>query len=148
MNQKSGAQINVLPNTEEQSLVNFLIQGSPEQILVAQCALEKLATDCEVITDVIDVPQTAFGRIIGWHVVFVVFLDHLCFASFCQHIISCKTFEMLFASGRGGETLKFMNRVSGARVHCSKDRGRSLEEMGKITVTGTRKEIQSAKVRF
>lgn len=66
VNQKSGAQINVLPNTEEQSMVNFLIQGSPEQILVAQCALEKLATDCEVITDVIDVPQTAFGRIIGW----------------------------------------------------------------------------------
>ncbi len=72
----------------------------------------------------------------------------MCFASFCQHIILCKTFEMLFASGRGGETLKFMNRVSGARLHCSKDRGRSLEEMGKITVTGTRKEIQSAKVRF
>lgn len=70
MNQKSGAQINVLPNTEEQSLVNFLIQGSPEQILVAQCALEKLANDCEVITDVIDVPQTAFGRIIGWRTVY------------------------------------------------------------------------------
>ncbi|XP_052427122.1 tudor and KH domain-containing protein isoform X1 [Carassius gibelio] len=111
VNQKSGAQINVLPNTEEQSLVNFLIQGSPEQILVAQCALEKLATDCEVITDVIDIPQTAFGRIIG----------------------------------RGGETLKFINRVSGARVNCSKDRGHSLEEKGKITITGTRKEIQSAK---
>lgn len=111
VNQKSGAQINVLPNTEEQSMVNFLIQGSPEQILVAQCALEKLATDCEVITDVIDVPQTAFGRIIG----------------------------------RGGETLKFINRVSGARVNCSKDRGHSLEEKGKITITGTRKEIQSAK---
>ncbi|XP_073684889.1 tudor and KH domain-containing protein isoform X2 [Garra rufa] len=111
VNQKSGAQINVLPNTEEQSLVNFLIQGSPEQILVAQCALEKMATDCEVITDVIDVPQTAFGRIIG----------------------------------RGGETLKFINRVSGARVNCSKDRGRCLEEKGKITITGTRKEIQSAK---
>lgn len=111
VNQKSGAQINVLPNTEEQSMVNFLIQGSPEQILIAQCALEKLATDCEVTTDVIDVPQTAFGRIIG----------------------------------RGGETLKFINRVSGARVNCSKDRGRSLEENGKITITGTRKEIQSAK---
>ncbi|KAK2876265.1 hypothetical protein Q8A67_020361 [Cirrhinus molitorella] len=111
VNQKSGAQINVLPNTEEQSMVNFLIQGSPEQILVAQCALEKMATDCEVITDVIDVPQTAFGRIIG----------------------------------RGGETLKFINRVSGARVNCSKDRGRSLEEKGKITITGTRKEVQSAK---
>ncbi len=55
---------------------------------------------------------------------------------------------MLFASGRGGETLKFINRVSGARVNCSKDRGRSLEEKGKITITGTRKEIQSAKVRF
>ncbi|XP_073773714.1 tudor and KH domain-containing protein isoform X1 [Danio rerio] len=111
VNQKSGAQINVLPNTEEQNMVNFLIQGSPEQILIAQCALEKLATDCEVITDVIDVPQTAFGRIIG----------------------------------RGGETLKFINRVSGAKVNCSKDRGRTLEENGKITITGTRKEIQSAK---
>ncbi|XP_016122694.1 tudor and KH domain-containing protein isoform X2 [Sinocyclocheilus grahami] len=111
VNQKSGAQINVLPITEEQSMVNFLIQGSSEQILVAQCALEKLATDCEVITDVIDVPQTAFGRIIG----------------------------------RGGETLKFINRVSGARVNCSKDRGHSLDEKGKITITGTRKEVQSAK---
>ncbi|XP_051530268.1 tudor and KH domain-containing protein isoform X2 [Myxocyprinus asiaticus] len=101
VNQKSGAQINMLPNTKEQSLVNFLIQGSPEQILVAQCALEKLATDCEVINDVIEVPQTAFGRIIG----------------------------------RGGETLKFINR----------DRGRSIQEKGKITITGTRKEIKSAK---
>lgn len=78
----------------------------------------------------------------------VVFLEHLCFASFYQHIILCKTFEMLVASGRGGETLKFINRVSGARVNCSKDRGRSLEEKGKITITGTRKEIQSAKVIF
>ncbi|XP_039521065.1 tudor and KH domain-containing protein isoform X2 [Pimephales promelas] len=111
VNQKSGAQINVLPNTEEQSMVNFLIQGSPEQILVAQCALEKLASDCELITEVIEVPQTAFGRIIG----------------------------------RGGETLKFINRVSGARVNCSKDRGHGLEEKGKITINGTRKEIQNAK---
>lgn len=92
MNQKSGAKINVLPNTEEQTMVNFLIQGSPEQILVAQCALEKLATDCEVITDVLDVPQTAFGRIIGWctlevKVSIVVFSEHLCFASFCQHVV-------------------------------------------------------------
>lgn len=55
---------------------------------------------------------------------------------------------MLIALGRGGETLKFINRVSGARVNCSKDRGRSLEEKGKITITGTRKEVQSAKVRF
>ncbi|XP_051530275.1 tudor and KH domain-containing protein isoform X5 [Myxocyprinus asiaticus] len=101
----------MLPNTKEQSLVNFLIQGSPEQILVAQCALEKLATDCEVINDVIEVPQTAFGRIIG----------------------------------RGGETLKFINRVSGARVNCPRDRGRSIQEKGKITITGTRKEIKSAK---
>ncbi|XP_016385949.1 tudor and KH domain-containing protein-like isoform X2 [Sinocyclocheilus rhinocerous] len=111
VNQKSGAQINVLPITEQQSTVNFLVQGSPEQILMAQCALEKLATDCEVTTDVIDVPQTAFGRIIG----------------------------------RGGETLKFINRVSGARVNCSKDRGHSLDEKGKIMITGTRKEVQSAK---
>ncbi|XP_065118661.2 tudor and KH domain-containing protein isoform X2 [Paramisgurnus dabryanus] len=111
VNQKSGAQINVLPNTGDQSSVNFLIKGSPEQILVAQCAIETLATDCEVINDVIEVPQTAFGRIIG----------------------------------RGGETMKFINRISGARVNCPRDRGRSLEEKGKITITGTRKEVQSAK---
>lgn len=54
----------------------------------------------------------------------------------------------IFAPGRGGETLKFINRVSGARVNCSKDRGHGLEEKGKITINGTRKEIQSAKVRF
>lgn len=65
MNQNSGALINVLPNTGDQSSVNFLIQGSHEQVLQAQCALEKLATDCEVIKDVIEVPQMAFGRIIG-----------------------------------------------------------------------------------
>lgn len=81
-------------------------------------------------------------------VVVFFFLENLCFASFCQRIILCKMFELLLASGRGGETLKFINRVSGARVNCSKDRGHSLEEKGKITITGTRKEIQSAKVRF
>lgn len=111
VNQKSGALINVLPNTGDQSSVNFLIQGSPEQVLVAQCALEKLANDCEVINDVIEVPQMAFGRIIG----------------------------------RGGDTLKFINRISGARVNCSRDRGQNLEEKGKITITGTRKEVQNAK---
>ncbi|TRY56663.1 hypothetical protein DNTS_014138 [Danionella cerebrum] len=106
VSQKSGAQIQILPNTEEQSMVNFLIRGSSEQILVAQCTLEKLATECEVKTEVIDVPQTAFGRIIG----------------------------------RGGETLKYIIRMSGATVHCSKDRGRSLEDNGNVSITGTRKE--------
>ncbi|XP_057214124.1 tudor and KH domain-containing protein isoform X1 [Triplophysa rosa] len=111
VNQKSGALINVLPNTGDQSSVNFLIQGSHEQVLWAQCALEKLATDCEVINDFIEVPQMAFGRIIG----------------------------------RGGDTVKFINRISGARVNCSRDRGQTLEEKGKITITGTRKEVQNAK---
>ncbi|XP_072523999.1 tudor and KH domain-containing protein-like isoform X2 [Salminus brasiliensis] len=65
VNQKSGAQVNVLPDGEEPSSVCFLLQGTAEQILLAKCALDKLATDCEVISDVIEVPQTAFGRIIG-----------------------------------------------------------------------------------
>lgn len=60
----------------------------------------------------------------------------------------CNMSEILFASGRGGETLKFINRVSGARVNCSKARGCTLDEKGKITITGTRNEVQSAKVRF
>ena len=65
MNQKSGAQVNVLPNGDDQSSVCFLLQGTAEQILLAKCALEKMANDSEVISDVIEVPQTAFGRIIG-----------------------------------------------------------------------------------
>lgn len=49
--------------------------------------------------------------------------------------------------GRGGETLKLISRTSGARVNCSRERGRSLEEKGKMTITGTRQEVQRAKVR-
>ncbi|XP_066522670.1 tudor and KH domain-containing protein isoform X2 [Hoplias malabaricus] len=111
VNQKSGAQINVLPDGKDQSSVCFLLQGTTEQILLAKCALEKLANDCEVITEVIEVPQTAFGRIIG----------------------------------RGGETLKLINRTSGARVNCPRDRSRSLEEKGTVTILGTRQEVQRAK---
>ncbi|KAG7324946.1 hypothetical protein KOW79_011262 [Hemibagrus wyckioides] len=111
VSQKSGAQVNVLPNSDDQSSVCFLLQGTTQQNLLAKCALEKLANDSEPITDVIEVPQTAFGRIIG----------------------------------RGGETLKFISRTSGARVNCSRERGRSLEEKGKVTIVGTRQEVQRAK---
>lgn len=48
--------------------------------------------------------------------------------------------------GRGGETLKLISRTSGARVNCSRERGHSLKEKGKITITGTRQEVQRAKV--
>ncbi|XP_030630155.1 tudor and KH domain-containing protein [Chanos chanos] len=111
VNEKSGAQVNVLPDQEGQGSVSFLLQGSAEQILLAKCALEKLARDCEVISDVVEVPQTAIGRIIG----------------------------------RGGETLKSINLTSGARVNCPKDRGRSLDDKGKVTIMGTRQEVQRAK---
>ncbi|TSK14847.1 MBT domain-containing protein 1 [Bagarius yarrelli] len=111
VSQKSGAQVNVLPNSDDQSSVCFLLQGTTQQNLLAKCALEKLANDSEPITDVIEVPQTAFGRIIG----------------------------------RGGETLKLISRTSGARLNCSCERGHSLEEKGKVTIAGTRQEIQHAK---
>ncbi|KAF5907386.1 tudor and KH domain-containing protein isoform X1 [Clarias magur] len=109
--QKSGAQVNVLPNSEDQSAVCLLLQGTTQQNLLAKCALEKLASDSELISDVLEVPQTAFGRIIG----------------------------------RGGESLKSISRTSGARVNCSRERGRSLEEKGKVTIMGTRQEVQRAK---
>ncbi|XP_007250177.3 tudor and KH domain-containing protein isoform X1 [Astyanax mexicanus] len=111
VNQQSGAQVNVLSDLEKPSSVCFLLQGTAEQILLAKCTLEKLATDCEVISDVIEVPQTAFGRIIG----------------------------------RGGETLKLISRTSGARVNCQRDRGQSMEEKGKVTISGTRQEVRRAK---
>lgn len=45
--------------------VCFLLQGSKEQVLLARCVLENLVIDCEPVTETLEVPQTAFGRIIG-----------------------------------------------------------------------------------
>ncbi|XP_045082150.1 tudor and KH domain-containing protein isoform X1 [Coregonus clupeaformis] len=117
--QKSGAHVRVLSESSQagegeqssQTTVCFLLQGSPQQVLLAKCALENLATDCETTTDVMEVPQTAFGRIIG----------------------------------RGGESLKLITRTTGARVVCPRERGRGLEEKGKVSVTGTRLEVRQAK---
>ncbi|KAG7239778.1 hypothetical protein INR49_028365 [Caranx melampygus] len=65
--QKSGAHVRVLSDSGEAGCkeVCFLLQGSKEQILLARCILENLVTDCEPVTDTLEVPQTAFGRIIG-----------------------------------------------------------------------------------
>uniref|UniRef100_A0A8C8CD44 Tudor domain-containing protein n=1 Tax=Oncorhynchus tshawytscha TaxID=74940 RepID=A0A8C8CD44_ONCTS len=71
--QKSGARVRVLSESSQagegeqscQNSVCFLLQGSPQQVLLARCSLENLAADCETTTDVMEVPQTAFGRIIG-----------------------------------------------------------------------------------
>ncbi|XP_061087179.1 tudor and KH domain-containing protein [Conger conger] len=63
--QQSGAQVKVLADTQDASAVCFQLQGSAEQVFLAKCALDKLASDSEVIADVMEVPQTAFGRIIG-----------------------------------------------------------------------------------
>lgn len=71
--QKSSARVRVLSESSQagegeqsyQNSVCFLLQGSPQQVLLARCALENLATDWETTTDVMEVPQTAFGRIIG-----------------------------------------------------------------------------------
>ncbi|KAE8284561.1 Tudor and KH domain-containing protein Tudor domain-containing protein 2 [Larimichthys crocea] len=66
--QKSGAHVRVLSDSGEpacKTAVCFLLQGSKEQILLARCVLENLVTDCEPVTEALEVPQTAFGRIIG-----------------------------------------------------------------------------------
>ncbi|KAM4624621.1 tudor and KH domain-containing protein isoform 2-T2 [Polymixia lowei] len=68
VNVKSGAHVRVLSESRElssQTAVCVLLQGSPEEVLLARCVLENLATDCEPATEVLEVPQTAFGRIIG-----------------------------------------------------------------------------------
>ncbi|XP_076008460.1 tudor and KH domain-containing protein [Genypterus blacodes] len=66
--QQSGAHIRVLSSSGEpgcKPTVCFLLQGSQEQILLAHCVLENLASDCEPVTEAVEVPQSAFGRIIG-----------------------------------------------------------------------------------
>ncbi|XP_054454781.1 tudor and KH domain-containing protein [Anoplopoma fimbria] len=66
--EKSGARVRILPDSGEpgcKTTVCFLLQGSQEQVLLARCVLENLVTDCEPVTEALEVPQTAFGRIIG-----------------------------------------------------------------------------------
>ncbi|KAM6897192.1 tudor and KH domain-containing protein [Xenentodon cancila] len=66
--QKSGAHVTVLPESEEpgsKATVCFLLQGLKEQVLLARCVLQNLVIDCEPATDVLEVPQASFGRIIG-----------------------------------------------------------------------------------
>ncbi|XP_028817728.1 tudor and KH domain-containing protein isoform X1 [Denticeps clupeoides] len=111
VNQNSGAQVNILPDIMNQTTVTFLLRGFPDQVTVAKCALDKLVFDCEVINEVVKVPKTAFGRIIG----------------------------------RGGETIKLISRTSGARVNCMKDLRSILEQKGKVSIIGTRREVQTAK---
>lgn len=45
--------------------VCFQLHGSKEQVLLARCVLQNLAINCEPVMDVLEVPQAAFGRIIG-----------------------------------------------------------------------------------
>uniref|UniRef100_A0A3B4B5V9 Tudor domain-containing protein n=1 Tax=Periophthalmus magnuspinnatus TaxID=409849 RepID=A0A3B4B5V9_9GOBI len=66
--QKSGAHVRVMSDTVSsgsKSEVCFVLQGSKEQVLLARCVLENLVTDCEPVSETMEVPQTAFGRIIG-----------------------------------------------------------------------------------
>ncbi|XP_056153157.1 tudor and KH domain-containing protein [Lampris incognitus] len=112
--QKSGAHVRLLPESGElgsQTTVCFLLHGSPEQVLLARCVLENLAKDCEPTTEILEVPQTAFGQIIG----------------------------------RGGETVKLITRITGARVMCPKERAQGLEAKGNVTIIGTRQGVRQAK---
>lgn len=65
---KSGAQVRVLSESGEpgcKTAVCLLLQGSKEQVLLARCVLENLVIECTPVTETLEVPQTAFGRIIG-----------------------------------------------------------------------------------
>uniref|UniRef100_A0A1A7XLR2 Tudor and KH domain containing n=1 Tax=Iconisemion striatum TaxID=60296 RepID=A0A1A7XLR2_9TELE len=66
VNQKSGAQVRVFPDPDDSgSQVCVQLQGSKEQVLLARCVLENLAIDAQPVTEVLEVPQTSFGCIIG-----------------------------------------------------------------------------------
>ncbi|XP_056874042.1 tudor and KH domain-containing protein isoform X1 [Takifugu flavidus] len=65
--QKSGAHVRISLDggKSDSQNVSFLLQGSKEQVLLARCVLQNLVIDCEPVVEVLEVPQTAFGRIIG-----------------------------------------------------------------------------------
>uniref|UniRef100_A0A3Q2GPP4 Tudor and KH domain containing n=1 Tax=Cyprinodon variegatus TaxID=28743 RepID=A0A3Q2GPP4_CYPVA len=79
---QSGACVRVLSDLEKpghKAVVCFQLQGSKEQVLLARCVLEKLITDCEPMVEVLEVPQTAFGRVIG---TIIYRVDYLSLGSF------------------------------------------------------------------
>lgn len=65
--QKSGARVRISSDGGESEGhdVCFQLHGSKEQVLLARCVLQNLAIDCEPVVEVLEVPQAAFGRIIG-----------------------------------------------------------------------------------
>lgn len=65
--QKSGAHVRISSDGGESERQNvcFQLYGSKEQVLLARCVLQNLAIDCEPVVEVLEVPQAAFGRIIG-----------------------------------------------------------------------------------
>lgn len=66
--EKSGAQVRVVSDSGDhgcKTTVCFLLQGSKEQVLLARCVLENLLRECELVSEILEVPQTSFGRIIG-----------------------------------------------------------------------------------
>ncbi|KAM3860004.1 tudor and KH domain-containing protein [Diretmus argenteus] len=68
VNKKSGACVIAVSDQRDpgcQPVVCLLLKGTSEQLLLARCILENLAIDCEPQIEVLEVPQTAFGRIIG-----------------------------------------------------------------------------------
>ncbi|XP_075889786.1 tudor and KH domain-containing protein isoform X2 [Nelusetta ayraudi] len=112
--QKSGAQVRVFSELGEpgcRTSVCLLLQGSKEEVLLAHCVLENLVIECSPVTETLEVPQTAFGRIIG----------------------------------RGGESLKFIIRTTGARVSYSKEKSQVPGAKGSVTITGTKQEVEQAK---
>lgn len=68
VSQKTGAQVRVLSELGEpgcKTSVCLVLQGSKEEVLLAHCILENLVLECSPQTETLEVPQTAFGRIIG-----------------------------------------------------------------------------------
>lgn len=53
---------------------------------------------------------------------------------------------MYLRAGRGGESLKFITRTTGAKVSCSKEKIQVPGSKGSVTITGTKQEVEQAKV--
>lgn len=55
--------------------------------------------------------------------------------------------DCVFVAGRGGESLKLITRTTGAKVSCSKEKTLGPGAKGTVTITGSRQEVEQAKVR-
>lgn len=132
--QQSGAQVKVLMDSESsggQREVRLQLQGSEQQVLLARCVLDGLVINSKPVSEVLEVPFTSVGRIIGRGGENVKMITRITGAS-----VSCSSQEGPEAKGRVS--------ISGTRSEVEQAKELVLEKVNEDTEVRARISQSSA----